>query len=269
VGGIATGGFSDKNMSIAHFQNVYVEGIIIILMVLGATNFALHYGFYQKGIRAYTTSEEFRFYILVMVVATIVVTLSLNGTVYATAAESLRYAAFQVVSVTTTTGYSTADFGSWPSFSQILLLVLMFFGGSVGSTTGSIKCVRLLLLIKLGYKEIYRLIHPHAVITVKLGGKVVPPEIMRGVAGFTFLFISVFVVSAAVLSGLGLDPLTAISSAAATLGNVGPALGELGPASNYSMVPDAGKWVLVFNMLLGRLEIYTLLILLVPAFWKG
>jgi trk system potassium uptake protein TrkH len=145
----------------------------------------------------------------------------------------------------------------------------MFFGGSAGSTTGSIKCIRILLLVKLCYMEIYRLIHPHAVTPVKLGGKVVPPEIIKGVTGFTILFLLVFMASSMTLSWMGLDTWTAVSSAAATLGNVGPALGQLGPASNYSIVPDAGKWVLIFNMLLGRLEIYTLLILLVPAFWKG
>jgi trk system potassium uptake protein TrkH len=145
----------------------------------------------------------------------------------------------------------------------------MFFGGSAGSTTGSIKCIRILLLLKLCYMEIYRLIHPHAVTPVKLGGKVVPPEIIKGVTGFTILFLLVFMASSMTLSWMGLDTWTAVSSAAATLGNVGPALGELGPASNYSMVPDACKWVFIFNMLLGRLEIYTLLILLVPAFWKG
>jgi trk system potassium uptake protein TrkH len=266
--GISTAGFSDKNMSVGHFQSVYVEGIIIIFMVLGATNFALHYGFFKKGIRAYTASEEFRFYILVMVVATVLVTVNLNGTVYKSLSESFRYASFQVVSITTTTGYTTADFASWTSFSQLLLLILMFFGGSAGSTTGSIKCIRILLLIKLCYKEMYRLIHPHAVIPVKLGGKVVPPEVMKGVTGFTFLFLLVFIVSAIVLSWVGLDTWTAVSSAAATLSNVGPALGQVGPSSNYSMVPGVGKWVLIVNMLLGRLEIYTLLILLVPAFWK-
>lgn len=269
VGGVATAGFSNKNMSVGHFQNVFVEGIVMIFMVLGATNFALHYGFFQKGIKVYTKSEEFRFYILVMVVATVLVTLNLNGTVYGSLAESFRYASFQVVSITTTTGYSTADTATWTSFSQVLLLILMFFGGSAGSTTGSIKCIRVLLLAKLCYQEIYRLIHPHAVITVKLGGRAVPPEVIKGVAGFTILFLIIFIASALGLSWTGLDMWTAVSSAAATIGNVGPALGLTGPASDYSMVPDAGKCILIFNMFLGRLEIYTLLILLVPAFWKG
>jgi trk system potassium uptake protein TrkH len=269
LGGVSTGGFSDQNMSVGQFGNVYVEGIIIIFMVLGATNFARHYAFYQKGIRGYAESDEFRFYILVLVASSIAVTLNLNGTVYDSITESFRYGLFQVASIMTTTGYSTADFANWPPFSQLVLLMLMFIGGSAGSTTGAIKCIRVLLLVKLCYKEIYQLIHPHAVIPVKLGGNVVPPEIIRSVTGFTILFLGVFLVSTMALSWIGLDTWTAVSSAAATLGNVGPSLGATGPASNYSMVADAGKWVLICNMLLGRLEIYTLFILLVPAFWRG
>jgi trk system potassium uptake protein TrkH len=145
----------------------------------------------------------------------------------------------------------------------------MFAGGSAGSTTGSIKCIRLLLLLKIGYKEIYRLIHPHAVIPVKLAGRVVPREALRGVMGFTVLYLLVFLVSSFILAALGIDLVSSIASAAATLANVGPGLGLTGPLSSYAMIPDLGKWVLILNMLLGRLEIYTLLILFVPAYWRG
>lgn len=269
LAGMSTGGFSNQEASIGGFANVYVECVVMLIMVIGATNFALHYGFLKSGLRSYAESEEFRFYVLVMVVATAAVAVNLHGAVYSTLSESVRYASFQVISITTTTGFSSADFGSWPAFSQVLLVGLMFFGGSAGSTTGAIKCVRILLIIKVCYKELYKLVHPHAVSPVKLGGRVVPPEVLRSVLGFAFLFFMVFAVSAGALAWIGLEPLTAVSSAAATLGNIGPALAELGPTSNYSMVPDAAKWVMLFNMLLGRLEIYTLLILLVPAFWRG
>ena len=269
IGGISTGGFSLKNASVGAYNNIHAEWIIIIFMILGATNFALHYDFYRTGIRAYTDNEEFRFYIFVMVVATLFVTLNLWLEHYESMAESFRYAFFQVVSITTTAGYTTADFSLWPFFSQMVLLILMFIGGSAGSTTGAIKCVRVLVLLKLLYKEVYRLIHPHAVTPVKLNGKVIPPEVLRSVAGFTFLFFLVFVLSAGILTALGLDLVSAISAAAATIGNVGPALGMAGPVVGYGDMPDAAKWILIVNMILGRLEIYTLFILLFPAFWRG
>ena len=268
VGGVATAGFSDKNLSVGHYGSFAIEAIVMTFMVLGATNFALHYEFSKKGFSAYLGSEEFRFYIYVMVVFTALIAMSLGG-VYDGVAETLRYASFQVVSITTTTGYTTADFSKWPETSQVLLLFLMFIGGSVGSTTGSIKCIRILLLLKVCYKEIYRLIHPHAVIPVKLAGRVIDPDVIRSVTGYTVLFVLLFVLSAMALSATGLDAWTAVTSAAATIGNVGPAMGSVGPAAGYGGAPDAAKCIYIANMLLGRLEIYTLLILLVPAFWRG
>ncbi len=269
VGGISTGGFSIKNASLGAYNNINAEWVIIIFMILGATNFALHYDFYRMGVKAYVKNEEFRFYIFIIVVATVFVTLNLWVEYYDSLAQAFRYAFFQVVSITTTTGYTTADFSLWPFFSQLALLVLMFIGGSAGSTTGAIKCVRVLVLLKLLYREVYRLIHPHAVTPVKLNGKVIPPEILRSVAGFTFLFFMVFVLSAGLLTILGLDLVTSISTSAATLGNVGPALGMAGPVVGYAEMPELAKWILILNMILGRLEIYTLVILLFPAFWRG
>jgi trk system potassium uptake protein TrkH len=266
---VSTGGFSSKGASVAYFNSVYVETVITIFMIIGATNFALHYNFFKQGFKVYTKNAEFRFYIFLMAAATIAVTLNLSGGMFSNIAESFRYSAFQVVSITTTTGFGSADFDAWPPLSRFIMLALMFAGGSAGSTTGAIKCIRLLLLLKIGYKEIYRLIHPHAVVPVKLSGRVVPPEALRGVMGFTVLYLLVFVVSSFILAALGLDLVSAIASAAATLSNVGPGLGLTGPMSNYSMIPDPGKWILILNMLLGRLEIYTLLILFVPAYWRG
>ncbi len=268
-GTVATGGFSSRNTSVGYFQSALIEGIIIVFMFLGATNFSLHYRFFHEGYKVYLKNEEFRFYLLVMTVATILVTSNLIVSAYYGVGESLRYAIFQVVSIMTTTGYSTTDFEKWPFFSQMVLLVVMFFGGSTGSTTGSIKCIRLLILIKLAYREIYRLVHPHAVTPIKLGGKVLSPDIINGVMGYTFLFMGIFALSTVSLTLVGIDLITAISSSIATLGNIGPGLGITGPASNYSTIPDPGKWILILNMLLGRLEIYTILILLLPAFWRG
>ncbi len=269
VGSISTGGFSNRNLSIAGYNSVLIEWLIIIFMTVGATSFALHYDFYRKGFRAYRENEEFRFYILVLVAATLLVAINLRIFHYSGVGESLRHSAFQVVSITTTTGYSSADFAKWPAFSQLVLMTLMFVGGSAGSTTGAIKCVRVLVLLKFIYKEMYRLIHPHAVTPVKLNGKVLSPEVLKGVVGFTLLFLFVFVISSFLLAATGLDPVTSISSTAASLGNIGPALGTTGPMSNFAAIPSFAKWVLILDMILGRLEIYTLLILFVPAFWKG
>ncbi len=266
-GSISTGGFSDKNASIAYFGNYLIEWLIVIFMFVSATNFPLHYNLYRKGFRSYLENEEFKFYFCVIAISTLLIAINISGSY--SIGGTIRHAAFQVVSIVTTTGYATQDYGQWPVFSQMLLFVLMFFGGCAGSTTGAIKCVRILVIGKFIYKEIYRLIHPHVITHVKLNGKVLPPEVIKGVTGFTILFFLVFVVSSFLLSLTGLDLITSMSSAAASLGNIGPALGATGPAENYAFLTAFAKWVLIFDMVLGRLEIYTLLILFIPAFWRG
>ena len=266
---VSTAGFSPKNASVGHFNSVYIEAVIVLFMILGATNFALHFKFFRDGYKIYTKNSEFKFYIIMMAVASLLIGVNLWFSGETGIFDSFRQSIFQVVSVITTTGFSTVDFSAWPAFGQIMLLVLMFTGGCAGSTTGSIKSIRLLLMIKLGYKEIYRLIHPHAIVPVKLGGRLVGAEILRSVMGFTILYLLVFIISSCFLGWLGVDLTTAISSAAATISNVGPALGLAGPVSGYAFMPEPGKWVLILNMLLGRLEIYTLMILFIPAFWRG
>ncbi|MCK5237346.1 MAG: TrkH family potassium uptake protein, partial [Deltaproteobacteria bacterium] len=208
LGGVSTAGFSSKNASIAHFGSVYVEVVVMFFMILGGASFALHYGFFRKGLISYTKNEEFKFYLLMIALSTIILTICLKGAVFAGIGESLRYASFQAVSLITTTGYTSADYGNWPVYAQLIILCLMFIGGSAGSTTGAIKCVRVLLILKLVYKEIYKLIHPHAVIPVKLAGKAVPIEILRSVLGFSALFILAFIISAILLSFTGLDFMT-------------------------------------------------------------
>ncbi len=266
---ISTGGFSDQNISIEYYQSPIIESIIMVFMFLGATSFALHYRFYNERFKVYKENSEFKFYLLVLFFAGIIITITLRIGFYDSLLNSIRYAFFQVISIQTTTGYSSTDFTRWPQLAQFMLLVLMFIGGSAGSTTGAIKCIRILLLFKLGYRELYRLIHPHAVVPVKLGRMVIPPEIISGVMGFTFLYLVLFVLSSLVLTSMDIDIVTAISSVGATIGNIGPGLNAVGPYSNYSEIPFIGKWVLIFNMLMGRLEIYTLVILFTPAFWRG
>jgi len=269
VGSISTGGFSDKNMSIAYYNNALIEWLIIIFMFVGATSFNLHYDFYKKGVRSYLKSEEFRFFFFTLLASTILIAINLKITGYVSSGSLIRDSAFQVVSISTTTGYTTANYAQWPAFSQLILLLLMFIGGCAGSTTGAIKSVRVLVLFKFIYKELYRLIHPHAVAPVKLNGRVLSPEIVKGITGFTIIYFLVFIVSTLLLTTTNLDLVTSISSVATCLGGIGPALGATGPMSNFAALHGFAKWILILDMILGRLEIYTLLILFIPAFWRG
>jgi trk system potassium uptake protein TrkH len=196
------------------------------------------------------------------------VTANTYGSVYSTIGSAFRYATFQVTSIITTTGFVTSDYSQWPAFSKIILLICMFLGAMAGSTGGAIKIMRIILLVKHGYREIFSLIHPHAVRSIKLGGKPVPPEVLNSIWGFFILYVGLFIAAVILMSALGLDTVTSFASVAATIGNVGPGFGLVGPVSNYLSVPDIGKWVLIFCMILGRLEIYTVIILLVPAYWQ-
>jgi trk system potassium uptake protein TrkH len=182
--------------------------------------------------------------------------------------SGLRYASFQVISIITTTGYATYDYEQWPAFSQMILLACMIIGGSAGSTGGGMKCLRIMLCFKFCYQELFAMVHPHAVTTIKLGGKTVPDDVMRSILGFLALYMGLFGISAVLLAATGVDILTAIGAVAATIGNIGPGFGMVGPVENFAAIPTMGKWLLIWCMLLGRLEIYTLIILLVPEFYR-
>ncbi|MBN2686841.1 MAG: TrkH family potassium uptake protein [Deltaproteobacteria bacterium] len=265
---MATGGFSTQDASIAHFQSPFIDGIITLFMFIAGVNFTLHYSLLMGNVRGYFRNSEFRFYMGVLLVAVAVITFNLRGHIFEDIGSCLRYASFQAVSIMTTTGYATANFDEWPALSKILLLLLMFVGGSAGSTGGGIKCLRILLIVKHSYIELYRLVHPHAVTAVKLGKKIVYPETMASIMGFFVLYLLVTIVASVLMSLLGLDLMTAFSSVVATIGNVGPGFGAVNAASTYSEIPALGKWILSFCMLAGRLEIYTILILVIPEFWK-
>jgi trk system potassium uptake protein TrkH len=267
-GTMATGGFSTRNISIGSYDKAYFDGVIVVFMILAGTNFSLHYQALTGDFRAFYRNSEVRFYWATLAGAMLLVTLVLRVQIYGTLATAFRYASFQVTSIMTTTGYTTADFEKWPSFVQYTLVVLMFIGGSAGSTGGGMKCVRILLLLKQGRRELSRLIHPRGVIPVRLGGKVVPDGVIQSVWGFFFLFILVFILASVAMSLLGLDIITAFVSVAATINNIGPGLGAVGPMDNYTSIPLIGKWILIFCMLIGRLELYTVIVLLVPEFWR-
>jgi len=265
---MATGGFSTSDASIAQFHSTYIDGVITLFMLIAGINFTLHYSLIVGNFKAILTNSELRFYLGIALTAVIIVTLNLRLHVFDEIGKCLRYASFQVISILTTTGFTTANFSEWPSLSKIILLLLMFVGGSAGSTGGSIKCLRILLILKHSYRELYRLVHPHAVTALKLGKRIIYPETMASIWGFFILYLAVTVIAAVILTALGLDVMTAFSSVAATIGNVGPGFGAVNPSSTYSEIPHLGKWVLSLCMLAGRLEIYTVMILLIPEFWK-
>ena len=274
-GTMATGGFSTKNASIGHYNSVYIDMVICVFMFLAGTNFALHYRALRGDVKAYFQDTEFKFYCTVIAVGITLISwntirFQMDGqTPYDSMWTSLRYATFQVLSIITTTGYGTADFEQWPALSQFILVTLMFYGGCAGSTGGGMKQVRFLLLIKQSGAEIKRLIFPHAVLPIRVNERVVPPEVMTNVLGFFFFFIGIFAIVTCIMTTLGLDLVSAAGATIATMGNIGPGLGSVGPTDNYAHIHTAGKFVLSFCMLLGRLELYTVLILFSPNFWKG
>jgi len=223
----------------------------------------------MKGhISRYWKSSEFKFYTLVVLTSILLITINLIHSAYYSIVDAIRYAVFQVASITTATGYSTADFEKWPFFSQMLLLSLMFMGGMVGSTAGGMKQARILIMFKQAYRELYQLIHPHAFTALKLDGKSVNKETLGGIWGFIFLFLFIYVIAVLIMSSLGVDIVTSASTVVSAMSNVGPALGDAGPMDNYSAIPTAGKWILILCMLIGRLEIYTVIVLFIPHFWS-
>jgi len=263
-----TGGFSTKNASIAHFNSVYFDTVIIIFMLMAGINFSLHYQFLRGKPLAFWRDSECRFFLGSVLFLILIVTFNIYGTVYETIGRAFRYGAFQVVSIVTTTGYATADYELWPAMSQLILLLCMFLGASAGSTGGGMKCLRVMLALKYCYKELFSLIHPRAVKPIKIGGVPVSEDVVRSVLGFMGLYVGLFAFSTVLVASMGVDLITSIASVAATIGNIGPGLGMVGPTDNFAQLPNLVKWVLIWCMLLGRLEIYTVIILFVPEFWR-
>ena len=263
-----TGGFSTKSASIAHFDSVYFDTVIIIFMLMAGINFSLHYQFLRGKPLVFWRDSECRFFLGAVLFLIIIVTFNIYGTVYETIGRAFRYGTFQVVSIVTTTGYATADFELWPPMSQLILLLCMFLGASAGSTGGGMKCLRVMLALKYCYKELFSLIHPRAVKHIKIGGMPVHEDVVRSVLGFMGLYVGLFAFSSVLIASMGVDLITSVASVAATIGNIGPGLGMVGPTDNFAHIPYLGKWVLIWCMLLGRLEIYTVIILFVPEFWR-
>lgn len=265
---LPTGGFSTRNASIAHYHSTYFDTVFIIFMVLAGINFTIHYQLLRGKPLAFWRDSECRFYLGLLVILITIVSLNIYGNTYERIGRSIQYGAFQVVSIITTTGFATADYGQWPAMSQIILLACMFIGASAGSTGGGVKCLRVLLVLKYCYRELISLVHPKAVAHIKIGGRSVSDDIIRSVIGFLALYLGLFVICSILLAAMGVDFFTSLGAVAASIGNIGPGFGMVGPAGNYAAVPALGKWLLAWCMLLGRLEIYTVIIFLVPEFWR-
>jgi trk system potassium uptake protein TrkH len=267
-GTIATGGFSTKNASVAHFQSAYIDYIIILFMFLSGTNFSLHYFALHGKIKSYWEDEEFKFYFFFVLIVVFSIGFYLNFSSSIGLEESLRKSAFSVISILSSTGFVTSDYELWGYFMGMIFLVLLLIGACAGSTSGGIKMVRHYLLLKNSFYELKRLIHPNAIIPVRYNKKAVTPDIISKVSAFTLLYFLVFAIGSVIMAISGLELSSAMGSVAACLGNIGPGLGSTGPATTFANVSDFGKVFLSFIMILGRLELFTMLIIFSPSFWR-
>ena len=267
-GSVATGGFSNKNASVAAYDSILIEVIIIFFMVICGMNFSVHFQLLRRNFKDFLHDRELLAYLFIIVLCILLLSVNLVCIQDYSLGKAVRVTSFQVASIITTTGFATDDFNLWPDMSRFILILLMFIGGCAGSTAGGIKVVRFLIMFKSGARYLLRLSHPKAVVAVRLGKDVIPREVVDGVQNFFFLIMGVYAVSAVILTALGIDFISAISAVAATLFNVGPGLGIVGPMTNFSSMPQTAKALLSFCMLIGRLELYTVLVLLHPKFWR-
>jgi len=267
-GTMATGGYSTRNSSIAAYDSIYIDYVITFFMLVAGVNFSLHYRFLKGDWGCYWRNKEFRYFLIVIVAATTFISVDTYLHIYGNIMDSFRYSSFQVLTIMSTTGYGTADYEQWSYSSQFVLFTLMFIGGCAGSTSGGMKVMRIYLLTKFVASEIIRLIHPHAVVTVRLNNNVVPRSVVFNVLGFFVLFMMIFSISTFFLTVIGLDILTALGAVIACLGNIGPGLAEVGPTDNYANIPVVGKWLLCGLMLMGRLEVFTVMVLFSPSYWR-
>ncbi|MDP2636943.1 MAG: TrkH family potassium uptake protein [Pseudoalteromonas sp.] len=266
---IAIGGFSTYDASIGHFDSPLINFICVVFLIIAAINFTLHYAAVSsRNIAVYIRDPEFKVFLFIQLALVVICfTVLSSNNIYADGDETLDQALFQAVSMSTTAGFATDNFSAWPLFLPILLIFSSFIGGCAGSTGGGMKVVRVFLLYLQGVRELNRLVHPRAIYSIKLGRKALPDKVVEAVWGFFSAYALVFVIIMLALMGTGMDNITAFSATAACLNNLGPGLGEV--ASHYGAVSDTAKWLLTIAMVFGRLEIFTLLVLFTPTFWRG
>jgi len=295
-GTMATGGFSTKNSSVAAYQSAYIDWVIIVFMFLAGMNFLLHYQIiFHRNFKVLKEDHEFRFYLTVVIGAIIVGVIVLSSfglgqrsdiensfrhnklsseqvdnliatenAKISTITSRVRYMAFQVISIITTTGFCTADYDVWPNILRTMLVILMFFGGSAGSTGGGIKMVRIMVLLKTGWREVKTMVQPRLISPVKIAEKALEDKQVANISGFFILFILLYGIFTLLMSLILSDFTTALTSVSATICNIGPGLSGVGATENYNWIPNSGKWILSLAMLMGRLEIYTVIIALLP-----
>ena len=265
---VAIGGFSTHDQSIGFFNNGLIDFVAVVFMLIAGINFSLHFVAWRRGtIGVYLRDPEAMVFLAILLVAVILALVTLYGYALFEGAEIVRQGVFQVVSIVTTTGYTTGGYYWWPSFLPLMLLLLSCVGGCAGSTAGGIKVIRIILLYKQGRREMVRLVHPSALLSIKLGGKPVPDDVIDAVWAFFSLYVLSFAVLGLAVAATGTDLVTALSAVAACLNNLGPGLGAV--AENYAALDSAAKWILTGAMLLGRLELFTLLVLFTATFWRS
>lgn len=265
---VAIGGFSTHDASIGYFNSASIEIVAIVFMLIASANFSLHFlAWRNKSFFPYLKDSEYRFFLFILLAAAIVLLPALAiQSVYSDSLMAIRQGLFHLVSIVTTTGYTSTGFAWWPGALPVMLILLSFIGGCAGSTAGGIKVMRIQLMYKQGRKEIVRLVHPNAVLSIKLGRQVISEKVINAVTAFFSMYIFCFALTGFALCAVGMDWVTAFSAAAACLNNLGPGLAQV--ANNYAEINDAAKWILSFAMLLGRLELFTLLVLFTGTFWR-
>ncbi|UCD09565.1 MAG: TrkH family potassium uptake protein [Dehalococcoidales bacterium] len=264
-----TGGFAPVNMSIESYNSLFVEIVIIVFMAIAGVNFGLFYFLvWKRQVKQLIRNAEFRLYIILILAATVLILINLTTSMDTSFGEAIRHSSFQVISIMTTTGFNTVDFNLWPAFAKSILLTLMIIGASAGSTGGALKVVRLLVLVKYAYRRIILAFNPRVVVPLKIGGTVLPESIISGIIGMAIVYAATIFIGFLIMSAVGLDHVTALSSVIASVGNIGPGLNLVGPVSNYEFIPPIGKLVLTVCMIVGRLELFTVFMIFIPPFWK-
>lgn len=265
---LATGGFSTRNASVEAYDSAYIEMVITLFMFLAGANFALHFRLFKREYRTVYQNRELRFYVYVCGLAIGAITASLWFHGHYTVPDALRYGAFQAIAIVTTTGYGSQDYEIWPYFAQFTLFLLFFTGACAGSTSGGPKMIRWLILLKNSVKEVRQIVHPKAILPLRLGNQVIDPAALRTVLSFFILYLLIFGAGALLLTFTGIDILSAIGASISALGNIGPAFGQFGPTENYAILTPFAKWVMIMQMMVGRLELFTVIVLFSPSFWK-
>ena len=263
-----TGGFSTQNASLGAYESNAIQYIVIIFMFIAGANFTLHFRAITGNFKSYSKDSEFLTYFGIIILTSILIFANINAVSQSWTYDTFLDSLFQTVSIITTTGFGTSDYELWPFFSQFLIIILMFVGGMGGSTGGGMKVARIILLIKFAATETRRMLHSRAIIPIRIGSRYITEDVIRNTLGFFLIYISIFALTTLILTMLNLDFESAIGAAASAIGNIGPGLGNYGPTDNFSLLHPFGKWMLSFCMLLGRLEVFTVMVLFSRTFWK-